>query len=157
MGSRLDGKVAVVTGGANGIGAATVRLMVAEGARVVAGDLDIERLQALADDLGAPVAVLAADVRQENDIAKLIGTAVERFGRLDVLHNNAVAALPEDTDVVTTPDSAWRDMFDVVVMAAVHACRHAVPRCRAAGEARSSTCPRARLGQRPAARSRTAP
>ena len=104
MGSRLDGKVAVVTGGASGIGAATVRQMVAEGARVVAGDLDVERLQALADDLGPAVAVLTADVRRESDIAALVGTAVERFGRLDVLHNNAVAALPADTDAVTTPD-----------------------------------------------------
>jgi NAD(P)-dependent dehydrogenase (short-subunit alcohol dehydrogenase family) len=132
MSSRLDGKVAVVTGGASGIGAATVRLMVAEGARVVVGDLDVQRLQALVDDLGSAV-VVTADVRQEADIAALIGTAVERFGRLDVLHNSAVAALPEDTDVVSTPDSAWRDMFDVVVMAAVHGCRHAVPAMQRGG------------------------
>ncbi|HEX4432459.1 MAG TPA: SDR family oxidoreductase [Frankiaceae bacterium] len=133
MSPRLDGKVAVVTGGAGGIGAATVRLMVAEGARVVVGDLDAQRLQGLVDDLGSAVVVLTADVRREADIAALIGAAVERFGRLDVLHNNAVAALPDDTDVVGTPDAAWRDMFDVVVMAAVLGCRHAIPAMQGGG------------------------
>jgi NAD(P)-dependent dehydrogenase (short-subunit alcohol dehydrogenase family) len=133
MSSRLEGKVAVVTGGASGIGAATVRLMVAEGARVVVGDLDVQRLQALVDDLGADAVVLTADVRQETDIAAMIRTALERFGRLDVLHNNAVAALPEDTDVLTTPDTAWREMFDVVVMAAVYGYRHAVPAMQRGG------------------------
>jgi NAD(P)-dependent dehydrogenase (short-subunit alcohol dehydrogenase family) len=131
---RLTGKVGVITGGASGIGAATARLMVAEGARVVVGDLDGERVEQLAVKLGGSAVIgQRADVRVESDVAGLIETAVSRFGRLDVLHNNAVAPLDEDTDTVGTPDEAWRAMFDVVVMAAVYGCRHAIPVMRASG------------------------
>jgi NAD(P)-dependent dehydrogenase (short-subunit alcohol dehydrogenase family) len=131
---RLAGKVGVITGGASGIGAATAQLMVAEGARVVIGDLDGDRAAHLAATLGGDAAVAQrTDVRVESDVAALIETAVNRFGRLDVLHNNAVAALDEDTNTVDTPDQAWRGMFDVVVMAAVYGCRHAIPVMRENG------------------------
>jgi NAD(P)-dependent dehydrogenase (short-subunit alcohol dehydrogenase family) len=83
--------------------------------------------------LGSSAVGLVGDVRAENAVASLVATALERFGRLDVLHNNAVAALPDDTDVATTPDEAWRRMFDVVVMAAVYGCRHAIPAMQRGG------------------------
>ena len=127
MTGRLHGKVAIVTGGAAGIGAATATLMVAEGARVVIGDLDHARAIALADQLGEAAIGQHADVRKESDIAALVEAANYRFGRLDVLHNNAVAALDDDTDTVRTPDAAWQEMFEVVILAAVHGCRHAIP------------------------------
>lgn len=85
----LNGKVAVITGGASGIGEAAVRRFVAAGAKVAMGDLDGERGAALAAELGADMAFRRTDVAEEADIAALIGLAVERFGRLDTLFNNA--------------------------------------------------------------------
>ena len=87
---RMDGKVAVVTGGASGIGEATVRRFVQEGARaVVIGDLQHEVGEDLAAELGATVSVLHCDVTREADVAALVDSAVDRFGRLDVMFNNA--------------------------------------------------------------------
>lgn len=86
---RLDGKVAVITGGASGIGAATVRLFAAEGASVVLADLDIERGAAMAEELGDAVVFARTDVAVESDVAAAVDTAVGRFGRLDVMFNNA--------------------------------------------------------------------
>ena len=86
---RLPGKVAVITGGASGIGEATVRLFVAEGAAVVIADVQEERGRRLAGELGARAAYVHADVSREADVSGAIAEAVRRFGRLDVLFNNA--------------------------------------------------------------------
>lgn len=85
----LSGKVAVITGGSSGIGEAAVRRFVAAGAKVVLGDLDEARGTALAAELGAAVAFKRTDVAEEADVAALVALAVERFGRLDTLFNNA--------------------------------------------------------------------
>ncbi len=86
---RLDGKVAAITGGASGIGAGTVRRFVEEGAKVLIADLDAEKGEALAAELGGATAFLRTDVSKEEDVAAMIAEAAERFGRLDVLFNNA--------------------------------------------------------------------
>ncbi len=86
---RLDGKVAVITGGASGIGKASVKLFVEEGARVVFGDIQDERGKALADELGSNALYLHTNVRNESEIKSLIDLAVDKFGRLDVMFNNA--------------------------------------------------------------------
>jgi NAD(P)-dependent dehydrogenase (short-subunit alcohol dehydrogenase family) len=86
---RLEGRAALVTGGASGIGAATVRRFREEGARVLIADTDLRRGNALAAQLGAGVAFVATDVTREDDVRSAVGAAVERFGRLDVLFNNA--------------------------------------------------------------------
>ena len=86
---RLDGKVAIVTGGASGIGAATCRRFVAEGARVVVADLNDEAGIAFARELGAATAFRHTDVAELADLEAVVGFAVERFGGLDVMHNNA--------------------------------------------------------------------
>jgi NAD(P)-dependent dehydrogenase (short-subunit alcohol dehydrogenase family) len=88
---RLDGKVAVITGGASGIGEGTVRLFVAEGARVVIADVQDERGRRLAGELGTRAVYARTDVRDEGQIAAALGAAVARFGRLDCLFNNAGA------------------------------------------------------------------
>lgn len=88
----MAGKVAVVTGGAHGIGAGTVRLLHQEGARVVVGDLQAEDGERLATELAGgtgDVVFVRTDVSVESDVARLVDTAVERFGRLDVMFNNA--------------------------------------------------------------------
>ena len=91
MGSegRLEGKVAVITGGASGIGAGTVRLFASEGAKVVLADLDDVRGPAMAAELGDRVVFSRCDVSSESDVAAAVDLAVARFGRLDVMFNNA--------------------------------------------------------------------
>lgn len=89
MAGRLDGKVALITGGARGMGAEETRLFVSEGAKVVAADVLDDEGEALAADLGDVVRYLHADVTSEADWAKAVSLAVEEFGGLDVLVNNA--------------------------------------------------------------------
>ena len=86
---RLDGKVAVITGGASGMGEATMRLFVAEGARVVIGDVQADKAQVLASELGDGCVAVRADVTSGEDMQALVRTAVDRFGKLDVMYNNA--------------------------------------------------------------------
>jgi len=89
MGNELAGKVAVVTGGASGLGAGIVERFLAEGAVLAFGDIDAERGQALADRHGERALFVATDVAQTEQVTRLIDTAVERFGGLHVMVNNA--------------------------------------------------------------------
>lgn len=86
---RLDSKVALVTGGASGIGAATVRRFVAEGASVVVADVQDERGEAFAAEIGTAAHFIRTDVTEERSIAAAVDGTVARFGRLDVVFNNA--------------------------------------------------------------------
>ncbi|MET0850807.1 MAG: glucose 1-dehydrogenase [Candidatus Rokuibacteriota bacterium] len=89
MSGKLDSKTAVITGGASGIGAATVRLFVAEGARVLVADVQDERGRRLVEELGAAADYVHADVSREADVRAAVARAVDRFGRLDCMFNNA--------------------------------------------------------------------
>ena len=86
---KLDGKVAVITGGASGIGRATVRLFVQEGARVVFGDIEDAMAQRVAGEVGSNATYLHADVTREEDIKMLVDHAEQKLGRLDCIFNNA--------------------------------------------------------------------
>src|SRR5258705_7617783 len=86
---RLDDKVAVITGGASGIGAATAELFVREGARVVIGDLQVELAEALVAKLGDSATFVRCDVSREDDVAALVHEATARWNRLDCMFNNA--------------------------------------------------------------------
>ena len=86
---ELAGKVAIVTGGAGGIGRATARTLVAEGAKVVVADLDPEAGAAVADELGAAAAFHRTDVSDLEQVQALVDATVERFGGLDIMFNNA--------------------------------------------------------------------
>jgi len=88
-GGRLAGRVAVITGGASGIGEATVRRFVAEGARVVIADVQDDQGQALAGALGDGTRFVHTDVTDEAQVANAVDNAVSSFGRLDVMFNNA--------------------------------------------------------------------
>ncbi|AWT55712.1 SDR family NAD(P)-dependent oxidoreductase [Mycolicibacterium smegmatis] len=87
--SELAGRVAVVTGGASGLGEGLVRRFVAEGAQVMIGDVDKDRGTALADELGANTEFLTTDVADQEQVAALVSACVERFGGLHVMVNNA--------------------------------------------------------------------
>lgn len=87
--SELAGRVAVVTGGASGLGEGLVRRFVAEGAQVMIGDVEKDRGTALAEELGANTDFLATDVADQEQVAALVAAAIERFGGLHVMVNNA--------------------------------------------------------------------
>jgi NAD(P)-dependent dehydrogenase (short-subunit alcohol dehydrogenase family) len=89
MANELDGKVVVVTGGASGLGAGLVRRFADEGAKVVIGDVDRDSGKALASDIGADAHFVEADVADIAQVSGLVSTAVERFGGLHVMVNNA--------------------------------------------------------------------
>ena len=101
--ARLQGKIAVVTGGASGIGEGTVRLFVSEGAKVVIADVQDARGQKLAEELGPNAAYVHADVSQEAEVRSSIETALAKWGRLDCMFNNAgfggVSGPIESTDM----------------------------------------------------------
>ncbi len=89
MGQELEGRVAIVTGGCSGLGRASVERFVAEGARVVIADVDDQRGEALADELGEAALYKHTDVSNEEQVQALVDGAVERFGGLDIMFNNA--------------------------------------------------------------------
>lgn len=137
MTGRLESKVAVITGAGSGIGAATAHAMAREGASVVVADLKADSAGAVADEIvtaGGNAIAVRADVTVDAEVAAMIATATEHFGRLDILHNNAGAAQEAvDTDVVNTPESAWRLAYDVDLMGVVFGCKHAIPVMATAG------------------------
>lgn len=101
MANELDGKVAIITGGAGGIGRATAELFVAEGARVLVADVDVAAGEVLAASLGSAVIFQRADVAEREQMQALVDTAVAAFGRLDIMFNNAgiaCAAVPHFVD-----------------------------------------------------------
>lgn len=123
---QLDGKIAVVTGGASGIGAATVRLFVTEGARVVIADLLDEAGERLAAELGDACVYIHTDVSDEEQVKRAIVTATSRFGGLDCVFNNAgfggVDGMIEETDA-----AALRRTIDVLFNGVVYGMKHAAP------------------------------
>jgi NAD(P)-dependent dehydrogenase (short-subunit alcohol dehydrogenase family) len=111
---RLDGKSAVITGAAFGIGRATAELFAREGARLIATDIQEEPLVALADELrqgGAEVATVVGDVSVEEDARRMIGAAVDQFARLDVLIANAGIIPLGDATEMTTAD--WDNVMAI--------------------------------------------
>ncbi len=128
----LDGKVAIVTGGAGGIGAATARRMTARGARVAIADIAMARAEALAHQIPGAIA-LALDLGDETSIAAMIAAAHAHFGRLDILHNNAALLGPEaqaDTDIESMDTALWDKTYAVNVRGTMLACRAALPHLR---------------------------
>ena len=129
---RLDGKVAVITGGASGMGEASARLFVAEGARVVIGDVQAELAGAVAKSLGDRAIALAVDVSQSADVKRLVDAAVARFGRLDVMFNNAGIGGGEGL-IHETPEEVFDRILAVDLKAVWLGIKHAVPHLIAAG------------------------
>src|SRR4051812_34112061 len=132
---RLKGKVAIVTGGASGIGRATVLLFAREGARVMVGDVDAqggEETVRLARDAGGEVAFQRTDVSSMADTQALADAAVQRWGALHVLHNNAYWA-PTGINVLDTTEEQWDRTQDITLKSIYLMSRAAIPKMLAAG------------------------
>jgi NAD(P)-dependent dehydrogenase (short-subunit alcohol dehydrogenase family) len=125
MAGRLAGKVAVVTGGCSGIGLATVRRFAEEGAQLVVGDLDVERGEALMEDLAG--LFVHTDVTQKADVDALFKTARDTYGSVDVAFNNAGISPPEDDSILDTDLDAWRRVQDVNLTSVYLCCKAALP------------------------------
>jgi NAD(P)-dependent dehydrogenase (short-subunit alcohol dehydrogenase family) len=128
---RLSGKVAAVTGGASGIGEATVRRFVAEGARVAFADRDVERGKRVAAEVeasGGQALFVEAHVEREAEAAAFIRQAVARFGQLDVLVNNAGIRLYHT--VVDAPAESWDEILGVNLKGYAFCAKAAIPLIR---------------------------
>ena len=133
--TRLDNKVAFITGGESGIGLATARLFAAEGARVHLAGLHARRLAEAVTELGPDVAACSVtDVTDEGQVIAAVAQAVDRFGGLDVLFSNAgiSGAIAPITEY---PTDVFRRVMDVHVLGAFHLLKHAWPHPLSTGPA----------------------
>lgn len=138
MQGRLEGKVAVITGAASGIGRATTELFIKEGAKVLAADIQEDKGTRLQEELGTRLKFLRCDVMKESDIKCAIDTAVETFGKLDVLFNNAGSPGAIETIDVVSAES-FDQVMHMHVLAAMLGMKHATPRMRENGGSIIST------------------
>jgi len=128
MGNNIKGKVVVITGASSGLGAATARLLGAQGATVVLGARRIERIQSLADELtgqGVQALAVATDVTQSAQVQNLVDAAVKRFGRVDVMLNNA--GLMPHSPLERRKIADWDQMIDVHLKGALYGVAAVLP------------------------------
>jgi NAD(P)-dependent dehydrogenase (short-subunit alcohol dehydrogenase family) len=127
---RLDGRVALITGGASGMGMVASKLFASEGAMVVLTDLADEAGETVAKEIeaaGGEAAYVHADVSSEPDAEAMVSAAVERFGGLHVLYNNAGVMLPDDGSVHTTDASIWDTTLAINVKGVAFGCKYGIP------------------------------
>ena len=130
---RLAGKVAVVTGGADGIGRATCEVFSREGAAAVIADVNVEKGQALARDIaarGGRALFVETDVADEASIVRMVGQVVKTFAKIDILVNNAAVFVLRGIDATV---EEWRQILDVNVVGTALVSKHVVPEIRKAG------------------------
>jgi NAD(P)-dependent dehydrogenase (short-subunit alcohol dehydrogenase family) len=125
MTGRLDGRVAVVTGGCSGIGLATVKRFAEEGATVVIGDVDDARGKEVADGVGG--LYVHCDVTDKEQVDALFRAAKETYGSVDVAFNNAGISPPEDDSILDTDLDAWRKVQEVNLTSVYLCCKAALP------------------------------
>jgi len=141
MKPQLEGKVAIVTGGAKGQGAASSLLFAEEGAKVVVADWDFENAEKVAGEIkaaGGEAVAIKVDVSKEDDIKKMIQAALDNFGRLDILFNNAGVGFSERSrffmgSVVDTPVEDWDAILGINLRGVALGCKHAIPVMTAQG------------------------
>jgi NAD(P)-dependent dehydrogenase (short-subunit alcohol dehydrogenase family) len=127
---RLDGKVALITGGGSGMGKVASMVFAREGAKVVLTDVADAAGEAAAAEIvavGGEAAYVHADVSREADAEAMVGAALNRYGRLDVLYNNAGVMLPEDGSVHSTEESIWDTTLAVNVKGVAFGCKFGIP------------------------------
>jgi NAD(P)-dependent dehydrogenase (short-subunit alcohol dehydrogenase family) len=127
---RLDGKVAIITGAAAGMGRLGALRFASEGARVVVADLDADAVHGVVDEVGragGESAAAVVDVREGDAVAAMVALATERWGRLDVLYNNAGVSPADDDTPENTTEETWDLTFAVNVRGVFLCCKHAIP------------------------------
>jgi NAD(P)-dependent dehydrogenase (short-subunit alcohol dehydrogenase family) len=136
MTDRLDGKVALITGAGSGMGRAAAELFAREGARVVVSDLLVDAGNETVEAVraaGGTATFLRADVSQWNDCVAMVRGAVDAYGSLHVLYNNAGVFPADDGGVLDTPESTWDRVMDVNLKGVWLGCKAAIPALREAG------------------------
>jgi NAD(P)-dependent dehydrogenase (short-subunit alcohol dehydrogenase family) len=128
---RLQDRVAVVTGGASGIGLATVRRFAEEGARVVVADVDETTGKNVAEEVGG--LFVRADVTSEEDVRGMYAFAKNAYGSVDIAFNNAGISPPDDDSILTTGIEAWRRVQEVNLTSVYLCCKHVIPYMREQG------------------------
>ena len=123
---RLKGKKCIVTGGSSGIGKATVKRFIAEGAEVLIADIDIKESKKLAEEIGDGVHFIKCDVRLENDIISVSKKAYSIWKKVDVLVNNAGSELNQSYDKMT--EKEWDKVLDTDLKGPWLMCKHIVPK-----------------------------
>jgi len=129
---RLENRVAVITGAGSGIGLASARRMAAEGAKVVAVDIDKAAGQAAAEETGG--VFIAADVAVEDDVRRIYDDVAAEFGRIDIAFNNAGVSPPEDDSILTTGIDAWRHVQEVNLTSVYLCCKYVLPHMQRQGK-----------------------
>ena len=122
---RLEGRVAVVTGGASGIGLASVRRLADEGARIVIGDVDPASGEAAAAEVDG--IFVKTDVTSAEDVATMFRTAKEGYGSIDIAFNNAGISPPDDDSILETGIDAWRRVQEVNLTSVYLCCKEVLP------------------------------
>jgi NAD(P)-dependent dehydrogenase (short-subunit alcohol dehydrogenase family) len=125
--NRLAGKVAVITGAGSGIGRASARLFVAEGAKVVVAEIDKTLGEASAREAGTDARFVRTDVTDEESVKQMVQRAKEAFGRIDILLNCAGGSLPEDRPVTDVDPSVWDKTMNLDLKGPFLCCRHVIP------------------------------
>lgn len=128
---KLSGKVAIISGAAQGMGEATGRLFAAEGAKVILGDMQTEKGEAVAGEIGEASLFQKLDVRSEEDWQAIVASAVERFGKLDILVNNAAVLHVAGADELAKEDA--ERILGINVIGTMMGVKHAVPALKANG------------------------
>ena len=131
MVGRLNGKVAVVTGGCSGIGLATVRRFAEEGAQIVIGDLDDARGKEIV--AGIAGLFVHCDVTDKEQVDALFRAAKDTYGSVDIAFNNAGISPPEDDSILDTDLEAWRRVQEVNLTSVYLCCKHVLPHMQRAG------------------------
>jgi len=131
MKNRFEGRAALVTGGASGIGAATTRRFASEGAKVMIADRDEPLGLALAEELGSAVTFHKVDVSNLEEVGTLVEVAVRQYGRLDILFNNA--GIGHFGDTTEIEPEIWEKVLAVDLNSVFFACRAAIPHFREMG------------------------
>lgn len=127
---RLDGKVALITGAAGGMGKVAALLFATEGAAVVVADVADQEGEATADVItsgGGSAAYVHANVSSASEVEAMIGFAVERFGGLHVLYNNAGVFPADDGSVIETPEETWDRVMAINLKGVFLGCKYGVP------------------------------
>jgi NAD(P)-dependent dehydrogenase (short-subunit alcohol dehydrogenase family) len=131
LAGRIDGRVAVVTGGCSGIGLATVRRFAAEGAKLVIGDIDDEAgarvVDELSADTGGQATYVHVDVTDKDQVETLFRTTQETYGSVDIAFNNAGISPPDDDSILDTELDAWRRVQEVNLTSVYLCCKAALP------------------------------